>query len=65
MKTNHSLNMDDLKLFAKTEDDFALLVNTVRIIGDDDISMKFGVSKCSHGFKEKELVSRRNMSMLI
>ena len=47
MKINHALYMDDLKFFAKTEDDFESFVNTVRIISDDDIGMKFGVSKCA------------------
>ena len=37
--------MDDLKLFAKNEDQMDSLVNTVRIFSED-IKMEFGLSKC-------------------
>ena len=44
-KINHLLFMDDLKLFAKNEDQMDSLVNTVRIFSED-IKMEFGLSKC-------------------
>ena len=37
--------MDDLKLFAKNEDQIDNLVNTVRIFSED-IKMEFGLPKC-------------------
>ena len=37
--------MDNLKLFAKNEDQIDSLVNTVRIFSED-IKMEFGLSKC-------------------
>ena len=37
--------MDDLKLFAKNENEIDSLVQTVRIFSDD-IGMKFGLEKC-------------------
>ena len=45
-RINHSLFMDDLKLFAKNVDQIDSLVNTVRIFSED-IKMEFGLSKCS------------------
>ena len=44
-KINHLLFMDDLKLFAKNEDQIDRLVNTVRIFSED-IKMEFGLPKC-------------------
>ena len=44
-KTNHLLFMDDLKLFAKNEDQIDNLVNAVRVCSDD-IKMEFGLPKC-------------------
>ena len=44
-KINHLLFMDDLKLFAKNEDQIDNLVNTVRIFSED-IKMEFGLPKC-------------------
>ena len=44
-KINHLLSMDDLKLFAKNEDQIDSLVNTVRIFSED-IKMEFGLPKC-------------------
>lgn len=44
-RINHLLFMDDLKLFAKNEDQIDSLVNTVRIFSED-IKMEFGLSKC-------------------
>ena len=46
LKINHLLRMDDLKLFAKTEDDVESLINTVRIVSDDT-GMQFGLNKCA------------------
>ena len=42
---NHLLFMDDLKLFAKSENEIDTLVNTVHIFSQD-IGMEFGVKKC-------------------
>ena len=44
-KINHLLFMDDLKLFAKNEDQRDSLVNTVRIFSED-IKMEFGLPNC-------------------
>ena len=44
-KINHLLFMDDLKLFAKNEDQIDSLVNTVKIFSED-IKMEFGLPKC-------------------
>ena len=44
-KINHLLFMDDLKLFAKIEDQIDSLVNTVRIFSED-IKMEFVLPKC-------------------
>ena len=43
---NHLLFMDDLKLFAKKENQLKSLIHTVRILSDD-IRMEFGLSKCA------------------
>ena len=43
---NHLLFMDDLKVYAKTEQDLDLLVNVVKSY-TDDIGMKFGMDKCA------------------
>ena len=45
-KVNHLLFMDDLKLFAKNENQLDSLVNVVRIFSND-IKMEFGLSKCA------------------
>ena len=45
-KLNHLLFMDDLKLFAKNENQLKSLIHTVRIFSDD-IRMEFGLSKCA------------------
>ena len=42
---SHLLYMDDLKLYAKSEEDMTCLVNTVRIFSAD-IGMTFGVQLC-------------------
>ena len=44
-KINHLLFMDDLKLFAKNQDQIDSVVNTARIFSED-IKMKFGLPKC-------------------
>ena len=44
-KINHLLFMDDLKLFAKNEDQIDNLVNAVRVFSED-IKMEFGLPKC-------------------
>jgi len=43
---SHLLYMDDLKLYAKSEEDMKCLVNTVRIFSTD-IGMTFGFEKCA------------------
>ena len=44
-KINHLLFMDDLKLFAKNEDQINNLVNTVRIFSED-MRTEFGLPNC-------------------
>ena len=44
-KINHLLFIDDLKLFAKNEDQIDSLVNTVRTFSED-IKNEFGLLKC-------------------
>ena len=43
---NHLLYMDDLKLYAKNDQEIDALTNTVRIFSTD-INMKFGFQKCA------------------
>lgn len=43
---NHLLCMDDLKLYAKNEDEMDALVQTVHICRAD-IGMEFGIIKCA------------------
>lgn len=45
-KINHLLYMDDLKLYAKNENDLTALIETTRIFSDN-ICMKFGLDKCA------------------
>ena len=45
VKINHLFFMDDLKLFAKNENEIDSLVSTVNLI-NQDIGMQFGVKKC-------------------
>lgn len=45
-QVNHLLFMDDLKLYARSEDELDSLIQTVRIISDD-IGMEFGLEKCA------------------
>ena len=44
-RINHLLFMDDLKLFAKSNDQNNSLVNTVYTFSED-IGMEFGIKKC-------------------
>ena len=44
-KVNHLLFMDDLKLYAKNEDQLSMLVRTVHMFSYD-IDMEFGIKKC-------------------
>ena len=44
-KINHLLSMDDLKPFAKNEDQIDSLVNTLRIFSED-IKVEFRLPKC-------------------
>ena len=63
LKINHLLHMDDLKSFAKTEDDVETLINTVRIVSDDT-RMQFGLSKCAViALKRGKTISGRNIRM--
>eukprot|EP00795_Rhopilema_esculentum_P003517 gene3517-biopygen1669 len=45
VKINHLLFMDDLKLFAKNENEIDSLTSTVNLISQD-IGMEFGIKKC-------------------
>ena len=55
--------MDDLKLFAKNEDQIDSLVNTVRIFLED-IKMKYGLPKCEMLImKRGKLVKNEGISM--
>ena len=57
-KINHLLSMDDLKLFAKNEQQIDSLVNSVRVFSDD-IRMEFGLSKCAVLIMKRGKVVRR------
>ena len=45
-KVNHILYMDDLKLYAKTEETMESLIQTVRVF-NKDIGLQFGLENCS------------------
>ena len=63
-KINHLLFMDDLKLFAKIEDQIDSLVNTVRIFSED-IKMEFVLPKCGVLImKGGKVVKSEGISML-
>ena len=63
-KINHSQFMDDLKLFAKNEDQINKLVNIVRIFLED-IKMEFGLTKCGVLImKRGKVVKSEGISML-
>ena len=62
-KINHLLFMDDLKLFAKNEEQIDSLVNSVRIFSDG-IKMEFGLSKCAVLImKRGKIVTREGIDM--
>ena len=63
-KINHLLFMDDLKLFAKNEDQIDNLVNAVRVCSED-IKMEFGLPKCGVLImKRGKVVKSEGISML-
>ena len=45
-KVNHLMYMDDIKLFAKNENELETLLHTFRIYSQD-IGMEFGIEKCA------------------
>ena len=45
-KVNHLMYMDDIKLFAKNENELETLIHTVRIY-NRDIRMEFSIEKCA------------------
>ena len=45
-KINHLMYMDDIKLFAKNENELKTLIQTVRIYSQD-IGIEFGIEKCA------------------
>ena len=51
-KLNHLLYMDDLKLFAKSEEQIDTLVRTVHVFSTD-IGMKFGMKKMWNSYHEE------------
>ena len=62
-KINYLLFMDDLKLFAKNEDQIDSLVNTVKNFSED-IKMEFGLPKCGVLImKRKKAVKSEGISM--
>ena len=62
-KINHLLFMNDLKLFAKNEDQIDSLVNTVRIFSEN-IKMEFGLPKCGVLImKRAKVVKREGISI--
>ena len=63
-KISHLLFMDDLKLFAKNDDQIDSLVNTVRFFSDD-IKMEFGLPKCGVLImKRGKVIKSERISML-
>ena len=46
IKINHLLFMDDIKIYASSDNELDSLVKTVKIFSDD-ITMKFGLNKCN------------------
>ena len=57
LKLNHSLFMDDLKLFAKSKNQKDSLVQTVYIFSED-IGMQFRIKKCGVLIMERRKVIR-------
>ena len=63
-KISHLLFMDNLKLFAKNDDQIDSLVNTVRFFSDD-IKMEFGLPKCGVLImKRGKVIKSERISML-
>ena len=60
-KISHLLYMDDLKLIAKSEEEFQKQIQSVKNISDD-IHMEFGLEKCAQiAFKRGKLVHSLNL----
>jgi len=60
-KISHLLYKDDLKLIAKSEEEFQIQTQTVKTFSDD-IHMEFGLEKCSKiAFKRGKLVHWQNL----
>ena len=51
-KLNHLLFLDDLKLYAKSEEQTNTLVRTVYVFSND-IGMEFGMKKCGDSYNEE------------
>jgi hypothetical protein len=59
-KISHLLYMDDLKLFARSEEELRKQVHTVKTFSDD-IHMEFGLEKCAKiTFKRGKLIQSQN-----
>jgi hypothetical protein len=53
--------MDDLKLIAKSEEEFRKQIQTVKTFSDD-IHMDFGLEKCAKiTFKKRKLIQSHNL----
>lgn len=60
-KINHLFYMDDLKLYARNDDELEGLLKTVKAFSDD-IGMEFGLDKCAKAsFKRGKLVNTDNI----
>jgi hypothetical protein len=60
-KISHLLYMDDLKLIAKSEEEFQKQIQTVKSFSDD-ICMDFGLDKCATiTFKRGKLIELQNL----
>jgi hypothetical protein len=60
-KISHLLYMDDLKLIAKSEEEFQKQIQTVKNFSDD-IHMEFGLDKCAKiTFKRGKLTHSQNL----
>lgn len=58
-RLTHLLYMDDLKLYAETQDKLESLINVARMFSDD-IGMKFGLDKCGIINIHKGIVQNSN-----
>jgi hypothetical protein len=62
-KISHLLDMDDLKLIAKSEEELRKHVQTVKTFSDD-IHMEFGLEKCAKiTFKKGKLIHLQNLGI--